>query len=229
MTSRSRSSAGQGRSGLTWSAVIGETPPQSSMPASSSTPKSSDRFGGACRWTSARQDQPGQGDGVEVVVGRAGPGPEHRRARLGQEVLDDDLLHVTPAAVRRGDGLERVDAVVPGLADADEDAGGERDGQLAGRLERGQAPLGHLVGRAAVGLEVGVERLEHHPLRRRHRPQGGQLVGVAAHRRWRGGAGRSRRARAGPWPPGSRRSSRSRARPARCGRPRSAPRAARRG
>ncbi len=52
VTSRSRSRAGQGRSGLTWSAVTGETPPQSSMPASSSTPKSSDRLGGACRWTS---------------------------------------------------------------------------------------------------------------------------------------------------------------------------------
>ncbi len=50
VTSRSRSRSGQGRSGLTWSAVTGDTPPQSSMPASSSTPKSSDRFGGACRW-----------------------------------------------------------------------------------------------------------------------------------------------------------------------------------
>ncbi len=124
------------------------------------------------------QDQPGQGDGVEVLVAGAGSGPEHRRARLGQEVLDDDLLHVAPAGVGLGDGGQRVDAVLAGLADADEDAGGERDGQLAGCLERGQAALGGLVGRAPVGLEVRVERLDHHPLRGSHRPQGGELVGV---------------------------------------------------
>ena len=47
---RSRSTPGHGRSGFTWSMVMGETPPQSSMPQSSSRPKSSDRFGGACRW-----------------------------------------------------------------------------------------------------------------------------------------------------------------------------------
>ena len=41
---------GHGRSGLTWSGVSGETPPQSSTPARSSSPSSveSDRFGGAC-------------------------------------------------------------------------------------------------------------------------------------------------------------------------------------
>ena len=51
--SRSRSSEGQGRSGLTWSGVSGETPPQSSTPASSSARHSarSTRLGGA--WTRA--------------------------------------------------------------------------------------------------------------------------------------------------------------------------------
>ena len=45
----SSSTAGHGRSGLTWSAVTGETPPQSSMPALSISPNSSPtRFGGAC-------------------------------------------------------------------------------------------------------------------------------------------------------------------------------------
>ena len=41
---------GHGRSGLTWSGVSGDTPPQSSTPARSSRPSSveSDRFGGAC-------------------------------------------------------------------------------------------------------------------------------------------------------------------------------------
>ena len=50
---RSRSSEGQGRSGLTWSGVSGETPPQSSTPASSRARHSdrSTRLGGA--WTRA--------------------------------------------------------------------------------------------------------------------------------------------------------------------------------
>ena len=41
---------GHGRSGFTWSGVSGDTPPQSSTPARSSSPSSveSDRFGGAC-------------------------------------------------------------------------------------------------------------------------------------------------------------------------------------
>ncbi len=52
MASRRRSIAGHGASGLTWSIVTGETPPQSSMPASRRTAKSSVRFGGAWRWIS---------------------------------------------------------------------------------------------------------------------------------------------------------------------------------
>ncbi len=49
---RSSSSSGHGASGLTWSIVTGETPPQSSIPASSRAAKSSVRFGGACTATS---------------------------------------------------------------------------------------------------------------------------------------------------------------------------------
>ncbi|HVM52248.1 MAG TPA: 7,8-didemethyl-8-hydroxy-5-deazariboflavin synthase, partial [Acidimicrobiales bacterium] len=45
------------------------------------------------------------------------------------------------------------------------------------RLQRGEAPLGRLVRRAAVAGEGGVERLEHHPLRGRHLPEPVQLVG----------------------------------------------------
>ena len=49
VAARRRSTSGHGASGLTWSIVTGETPPQSSMPASSSRGKSSyERFGGAC-------------------------------------------------------------------------------------------------------------------------------------------------------------------------------------
>ena len=73
VTSRRRSRAGQGRSGLTWSAVTGETPPQSSMPASSRTAKSSREVGRGLEMDVGGQDQPGQGDGPQVgVVGRHG-------------------------------------------------------------------------------------------------------------------------------------------------------------
>ncbi len=49
---RRSSRAGQARSGFTWSAVTGETPPQSSIPEASRGARSSERLGGACRWMS---------------------------------------------------------------------------------------------------------------------------------------------------------------------------------
>ena len=70
-----------------------------------------------------------------------------------------------------------VDPVGPVLADADEDARGERDGQLTGGLEGGQAALGGLVRSAPVAGEVAAEGLDHHPLRRRDGAQAGELVG----------------------------------------------------
>ncbi len=47
------------------------------------------------------EHQASDGDGPEELVGRARRRPPHRRARLGQEVLDDHLLHVTVPRVRR--------------------------------------------------------------------------------------------------------------------------------
>ena len=92
---------GHGRSGLTWSGVSGETPPQSSTPARSSSPSSveSDRFGGACTAPRAEQ-QPGDGDGGDVLLQLQVVVRLHRRPGLGPEVLDDHLLHV-PVPLRR--------------------------------------------------------------------------------------------------------------------------------
>ena len=178
VASRRTSRAGQARSGFTWSAVTGETPPQSSMPASSSGPRSSERFGGACTWISGGSTRRAAAMAQLQVLGRAGRGPDHGRARLGQEVLDDDLLHVPVAGVRVGDGLQRRQLAGAVVADADQDPGGEGDGELAGRLQGGQPAGRRLVGRAAVGGQPLGQRLEHHPLAGRHRAQRRQLGGV---------------------------------------------------
>ena len=74
----------------------------------------------------------------------------HGGARLGQEVLDDDLLHVAVAPVAGGDGLERGHPVGPRLADAHQEPGGEGDAEPARRLQGGQ-PSGR-------GLVRGAER-----------------------------------------------------------------------
>ena len=84
------------------------------------------------------EDQSGRGDGPEELVGRAGRPLVHGGARLGQEVLDDHLLHVAVASVAGGDGLEGGQPVGPGLADAHQQPGGEGDAGLAGGLEGGQ-------------------------------------------------------------------------------------------
>ena len=64
------------------------------------------------------------------------------------------------------------------LADADEDPARERDPQLAGGADRLQPPRGMLRRRALVGDEVGVDRLEHQPLRGGHLAQPREVVAV---------------------------------------------------
>ena len=81
------------------------------------------------------------------------------------EVLDDDLLDVPVALVEIADREQRLDALRVGLADADENARGEGDRQLAGERDGPEAPSRHLVGGAVVG-EARAEqplrgRLEH--------------------------------------------------------------------
>ena len=79
-----------------------------------------------------------------------------------------------------------------GLADADEDARGERDRQLAGGLEGGEPPFGRLVGRARCRAEVVAKGLDHHPLAGPTWRSSASSP-ASARRRWRGAAGRSRR------------------------------------
>jgi hypothetical protein len=104
----------------------------------------------------------------------------HRGARLRAEVLDDDLLEMVVAAVELADREERLSALAWGLADADEDAGRERDGQATGVLDRPQAHGRLLVGRAEVRSAPGGQplgrRLQHQPHRGAHVLESGHLL-----------------------------------------------------
>ena len=122
------------------------------------------------------QHDPGHRDRSQVLLRRARRGVPHRGAGLGDEVLHDHLLHVAVPAVALGDGLQRHQAVLLGLADADQDPGGERDRELTRRLEGRQPTCWGLVRRTAMGGQIRSQALDHHSLGGRHRPQRGQRV-----------------------------------------------------
>ena len=92
------------------------------------------RFGGAWMFIVRPEDQPRRGDGpeqvVEVRLRRAG----QLGAGLGAEILDDHFLDVAMCA-RAGRGCASSASIrsAARLADADQDAGGERHAQLAGQ------------------------------------------------------------------------------------------------
>ena len=105
---------------------------------------------------------------------------DHLRPGLRAEVLDDHLLDVPVALVEVADREQRVDPLLPRLADADEDPRREGDAQLAGQPDRLQPHGRALVGRAevrpsALGQPVG-RGLEHDPLRGGDLAQRRQLV-----------------------------------------------------
>ena len=129
-----------------------------------------------------RHQQPRDRDRPEVVVERGLRGLGHLGAGLGAEVLHDHLLQVTVALVQLAQREQRLDALAPRLADADEDAARVRDREPPGAVDRVQAHLGQLVGRAEVRhaalREARARRLEHDPLRGRDLAQREQLVVV---------------------------------------------------
>ena len=73
------------------------------------------------------QDQARRGDGPKEVVEIGLGGARALRAGLGAEVLDDDLLDMPVTAMQVSDGEERFEALGARLADADQNAGGERN------------------------------------------------------------------------------------------------------
>ena len=114
-----------------------------------------------------REDQPRGRGGPEQLVERRLRVAGHLRPRLGAEVLDDHLLDVSVPLRQVGDRLDRLDPFRPRLADADQDAGRERNRQLSGEVDRLEAAGGELVRRAVVRQPAPREpvgrRLQHQP------------------------------------------------------------------
>ena len=122
-----------------------------------------------------REKQARERDRPELILERRLRRRRHRGAGLGAEILDDDLLQVIVFGVQRAQRQQSLDALAPGLADADQDAAGEGDRELAGRADGREPNLGALVGtammRAAALAQSLRGRLEHQPGRYRDRAQ----------------------------------------------------------
>src|SRR5215210_9548060 len=95
---------------------------------------------------------------------------------MRDEVLEDDLLDMAVLGVARRDRLERVDPLLRALPDSDQDAGRERDLELARETHRLESSLGVLGWRALVHDQVRVGGLEHQSLRRRHLTKPRQII-----------------------------------------------------
>ena len=96
------------------------------------------------------EDQPRGGDGPQQFL-RAGLWRMgHLRVRLGAEILNDDLLHRAGGVVDLAQRQQRLDALAPRLADADQDAGGEGNPRFARKPDGFETPRGQLVRRAVM-------------------------------------------------------------------------------
>ena len=96
------------------------------------------------------EDQPRDGDRPEQFFRCRLRCPGHLRVRLGAEVLDDDLLHRARRVVDVPERQQRLEALPPRLADADQDAGGERHLRLAREPDGLEAARRQLVRRAVM-------------------------------------------------------------------------------
>jgi hypothetical protein len=98
----------------------------------------------------------------------------HGRVRLGAEVLDDHFLDVPELPGQVADLKERLGPFRQRLADADQQAGGERHAHPAGVGEHPQPDRrllvrGAVVRAARLGPQTGGRGLQHHAHARRHR------------------------------------------------------------
>src|SRR6516225_77688 len=101
--------------------------------------------------SSRRRSAPGlRLGGAWMLIEAGGRGIRHTCSRLRPEVLDDDLLDMPVGVVEPAQRQERIDALLPRLSDANEDAGGERDGRFACRADAREPHTRMLVGRAVM-------------------------------------------------------------------------------
>ena len=84
------------------------------------------------------EHQPGDGDRRQEVVDTGVGRRRHRGVVLGPEVLHDHFLDVPELLVRAANRVHRLGALGQRLADADQQAGGERDRQPARVVQRAQ-------------------------------------------------------------------------------------------
>src|SRR5262249_47085946 len=87
----------------------------------------------------------------EVVLEGRGGRMWHTGCGLRPKILNDDFLYVPVSVVERAQRQQRIDSLLAGFPDADQNARGERHALLAGRVDARQPRLRMLVGRAMVG------------------------------------------------------------------------------
>jgi hypothetical protein len=173
----SASSCGHGFSGLTWSGVSGLTPPDV-VDAGAQQRRDvveRDEVGRRLHPRLRAHHQPGDGDGGQVLLALGVRHAAHGGVVLGDEVLDDHLLHVAVPAVRA-----RIAKTVSARSRSvspmpTRQPGGEGHRLPPGVLEHLQPHRRVLVRRPCVGGHVG-GRLEHHPHRGGHRLEPLQLA-----------------------------------------------------
>jgi hypothetical protein len=100
------------------------------------------------------EDQTRRRDGPQQVVEIGFPRIGELGVGLGPKVLDDDFLDMTIGGVQIPDRLQRVDPLVAGFADADQDASRERNLQFAGQTQGLQPDGGMFVGRTIVNTAL---------------------------------------------------------------------------
>ena len=126
------------------------------------------------------QHQPGDGHRRQKLLDAGVGHASHRGVFLGPEVLHDHFLDVSELLVRPADRMHGLGALDQRLADADQQSGGERDGQPARIVQRAQPHRGVLVRAAVMRQPLGLEQpprrgLQHHAHRRGHRLEPRQL------------------------------------------------------
>src|SRR5260370_27569304 len=103
------------------------------------------------------ENQARECDGAQHVLQRRLGMRGHGNIRLGAKILDDDFLDVAVFFMKHSNDEERVDALFHGFADADEDAGGERDREFAGLFDGAETEGGNCVGTFSVWQAIAHE------------------------------------------------------------------------